>query len=69
MDVFEDCLSFDYVVQVGLHVLEDQVNVTVVVCFYYIVQFDYVRMLAEFLEKYDFTIGTLFFFGLVRLNC
>lgn len=58
--VFENGLAFDHVVQVGLHVLEHEVNVAVVVRFDYVVQFDDVRVLRELFKEHDFTIGALF---------
>ena len=57
--VLEDGLAFDHVVQVGFHVLEDEVDVTVVVGLDDIVQLDDVRVLAEFLQENNLAVCSL----------
>lgn len=57
--VFQNGLAFDHVVQVGLHVLEHEVNVTVVVGFDHVVEFDDVRVFGELFEKHDLAICSL----------
>jgi hypothetical protein len=48
----------DGVVEIGLHKLEDQIEVLVIFCADHIVQFDDVRV-VEFMQEHNFAIGPL----------
>lgn len=66
MNVFENGLAFDDVVKVRLHVLEDEVNVTVVVGLDDVMELNDIRVLAELLEENYFTVSSLFVFVVIK---
>ena len=45
--------------QISIHEVEDQVNITVVLCPNHILQPNNVLMTSQFLQKYDFTESSL----------
>lgn len=68
MNVFENSLAFDDVVKIRLHVLEDEVNVTVIVGLDDVMEFNDIRVLAELLEENYFTVSSLFVFVVKKKN-
>lgn len=65
VNVLQDA-STDDSVQVGLHVLKDEVDVPIIVCLEHVEEFDDVLVSMEFLKEHDLTECTLGICGILE---
>jgi hypothetical protein len=65
VNVFEN-VSLDHCVQVRLHVVKDQINVSVVFSSNYVLQLDNVVVAVQFLKENNFSEGSLSIRGILK---
>ena len=57
MNILQYFLAYG-IMQICFHKLEYQIQILIVLCFYYVMQFDDI-IVIELVQKHDFTIGSL----------